>query len=245
MTKLIGFSGKKQSGKNTCANFIYSMYLVNQNLCQKAKVNDTGTIDLIKHNGANITFDINEYYIQPETSSLDQEVMEMVEKLNPYIKLYSFADILKQDICMKLLGLTYEQCYGRDSFKNEITSVIWQGRYLTAREVMQIVGTDIFRSMRHNIWPETTIEKILKDKTELGIITDCRFPNEVEAIKNNNGSIIRLTRDKLKSNEHTSEIALDKDKYDWNNFDYVIDNENLTIYNQSLQLYTILQTIFA
>lgn len=245
MTKLIGFSGKKQSGKNTCANFIYSMYLVNQNLCEKAKVNDIGTIDIVKNNGASITIDINEYYIQPETSTLDQEVLSMIDKLNPYIKLYSFADILKQDICMKLLGLTYKQCYGSDLEKNEITNVNWQGKYLTAREVMQIVGTDIFRSMRNNIWPETTIEKILKDKTELGIITDCRFPNEVEAIKNNNGEVIRLTRDKLKSNDHASEIALDKDKYDWSNFDYVIDNENLSIYDQSLQLYSILQTMFA
>lgn len=32
-------------------------------------------------------------------------------------KIYNFADTLKQDICINLLGLTYDQCYGDDVCK--------------------------------------------------------------------------------------------------------------------------------
>lgn len=245
MTKIIGFSGKKQSGKNTSANFIYSVYLVNQNLCQKAKVNDQGTIDIVKNNGASITVDINQYYLSNNNDTLDSDVVSMVKQLNPYIKLYSFADILKKNICMDLLGLSYNQCYGSDMDKNEITNVYWENKYLTAREVMQVVGTDIFRSMKPNIWPEATINKILDDNTELALITDCRFPNEVDAIHSVGGLVIRLTRNKLNSADHISEVILDKDRYDWSNFDHVIDNENMTIYDQSMYLYNFFQSIFA
>jgi hypothetical protein len=146
---------------------------------------------------------------------------------------------------MKLLGLTYQQCYGSDIEKNEITNVHWENKFLTAREVMQVVGTDIFRSMRSNIWPDTTIEKILNDNTELAIITDCRFPNEVDAIKQAGGLVIRLTRDKLNSSDHLSEIALDKNRYDWSNFDHVVDNDNMTIYDQSMTILNLFQQIFA
>jgi len=245
MTKIIGFSGKKQSGKNTSANFIYSVYLVNQNLCQKAKVNDHGTIDIVKNNGAAITVDINQYYINNNNDVLDSDVANMVKQLNPYIKLYSFADVLKKNICMDLLGLSYSQCYGSDMDKNEITNLYWDNKYLTAREVMQVVGTDIFRSMKPNIWPEATINKILDDNTELALITDCRFPNEVDAIHAAEGIVIRLTRNKLNSSDHISEVILDQDRYDWSKFDHVIDNENMTIYDQSMHLYNLLQSIFA
>jgi len=244
MTKIIGFSGKKQSGKNTSANFIYSIYLANQNLCQKAKVNQQGTIDIIKHNGASITVDINQYYINSSTATLDTDVLDMVTKLNPYIKLYSFADILKKNICMDLLGLTYAQCYGTDIEKNEITNVFWENKYLTAREVMQVVGTDIFRSMKPNIWPEVTINKILNDQSELALITDCRFPNEVDAIHSADGLVIRLKRNKYGLSDHISEVILDEDRYDWSNFDHIIDNENMSIYEQSMSLYNIFQNIF-
>ena len=157
MTKIIGFSGKKQSGKNTSANFIYSLYMINQAHCQKAKINPQGLIDVVKNDNMNITIDVNEYYLNA-SNYIDQEMLDVINKLNSYIKIYSFADILKKNICMDLLDLTYEQCYGPDSSKNEVTNVFWENKYLTAREVMQFVGTDLFRAMKPNIWPESTIK---------------------------------------------------------------------------------------
>ena len=45
MTKIIAFSGKKQSGKNTSANFLYSFFLVNSGLFKSIIITPQGTIE--------------------------------------------------------------------------------------------------------------------------------------------------------------------------------------------------------
>jgi hypothetical protein len=133
---------------------------------------------------------------------------------------------------MNILGLTYDQCYGEDIDKNAITDLEWQGNKLTAREVMQFVGTDIFRKMKNDVWAGATIKKIAQEKPALAIIADCRFPNEVQAIKEAGGIVIKLTRNPYNSN-HESEVALDEVMYPTSNFDLVIYNENLSIQEQN------------
>lgn len=147
-------------------------------------------------------------------------------------KIYNFADPLKQDICMNILGLTYDQCYGTDEDKNQYTEIIWGNKKLTAREVMQFIGTDIFRKMKTDVWAGATIKKITKENPGLGIIADCRFPNEVEVVKSAGGLAIKLMRNPYNSN-HESEQALDKNEYDHNFFDLVIENETLSIQDQN------------
>lgn len=144
------------------------------------------------------------------------------------IKIYNFADPLKHDICMKILGLTHDQCYGDDEYKNQITDIEWEGKKLTAREVMQFVGTDIFRKMKQSVWANTTINKIAEEKPNLAIIADCRFPNEVQAVKDAGGIVIKLTLNPFNS-DHNSETALDPNNYPCRNFDIVIHNHNLTV----------------
>lgn len=162
--------------------------------------------------------------------------------IEPYnsAKIYNFADPLKQDICINILGLTYSQCYGTDEQKNELVDCYWDNKQLTAREVMQMVGTDMFRRMQQNVWSEATIRKIQKENTSMAIIADCRFPNEVEAVKNVGGIVIKLMRNPYNS-DHSSEIALDPDRYDANFFDLVIDNHNMTISQQNQYLSTFLK----
>lgn len=147
-------------------------------------------------------------------------------------KIYNFADPLKQDICMNILGLTHNQCYGEDIDKNTHTDIEWDGIKLTAREVMQFVGTDIFRKMKPDVWAGATIAKIYREQPQLAIIADCRFPNEVDVVKNAGGLVIKLTRNPYNSS-HSSETALDEINYANNNFDLVIHNEILTIQEQN------------
>ena len=40
MTQIIGFAGKKQSGKNTCCNFITMLKMIEKNVCEAARLND-------------------------------------------------------------------------------------------------------------------------------------------------------------------------------------------------------------
>lgn len=153
-------------------------------------------------------------------------------------KIYNFADPLKQ-VCIDILGLTYDQCYGTDENKNELVDCYWPGidEQMTAREVMQHLGTDMFRRLQQNVWSSATIRLIEKEKPDIALIADCRFPNEVDAVKKAGGIVIKLNRN-LYESTHTSEIALDDNLYDQSNFDLVIDNQdsnlskkNKTIYN--------------
>lgn len=146
-------------------------------------------------------------------------------------KIYNFADPLK-DLCMNILGLEYNQCYGSDQDKNELVNCYWNDHQLTAREVLQIVGTEMFRTMQKNVWSDATIRLIKKEQYKYGIIADCRFPNEVDAIKNAGGLVIKLNRN-LYHSSHASEVALDENEYDQNNFDLVIHNNHMTISEQN------------
>lgn len=191
MTTIIAFSGRKQSGKTTCAEFVAKYFNGN------------------------------------------------VEPLNS-AKIYNFADTLKNDICMNILGLSYSQCYGEDIDKNTLTDIVWDNKQLTAREVMQIVGTDIFRKMKNDVWAQATLNRINKESPKLAIIADCRFPNEVEAIKKANGIVIKLTRN-LYNSQHSSETALDENHYSVSNFDLVINNQILSIQEQNHTVLKFLQ----
>lgn len=139
------------------------------------------------------------------------------------VQIYNFADTLKQ-VCIDILGLTPRQCYGEDKYKNELVDCQWNGKQLTAREVMQILGTDILRTMQHNVWTVATIRKIERDNPDVALIGDCRFPNEVEAVQKVGGIVIKLNRD-IYHSDHVSETALDRQTYDELNFDAVIQNQ--------------------
>ena len=154
-------------------------------------------------------------------------------------KIYNFADPLK-NLCMDILGLEYRQCYGSDEEKNELVNCFWDNHQLTAREVLQIVGTDMFRTMQKDVWSNATIRRILRDQPEMAIIADCRFPNEVDAIKRVGGIVIKLTRNPHNS-FHASEMALDPEQYDQNNFDCIIDNNDLSVAEQNEQIKLYLQ----
>ena len=155
-------------------------------------------------------------------------------------KVYNFADPLKQDICINILGLTYDQCYGSDIDKNTLTHIEWNNTKLTAREVMQIVGTDIFRKMYNGVWVDATISKIHRENMGLAVIADCRFPNEVESVKNAGGIVIKLTRN-LYNSDHASEVALDPENYNPSNFDLVVHNESIGIDEQNDLILSFLQ----
>lgn len=187
MTKIIAFSGRKQSGKSTAGEY----------------------------------------------------VQRLMYSINPKINVctYSFADPLKKNICVDLLGLTPQQCWGSDEDKNSLTELLWQNMpgytgnltgQMTAREVMEYVGTKMFRKMKDKIWVEATLNEIKKDNADIALLLDNRFPNEVDPILEIGGYVIRLTRNPFHSIAEP-EVALDPDKYDWNKFSCIIDNDDCDI----------------
>lgn len=176
-----------------------------------------------------------------KTTSCEFVANVFVGNLLGNVKIFNFADPLKNDICIKILGLSYDQCYGSDERKNELVNCYWEGKQMSAREVMQFVGTDIFRKMQNNVWADATINRILNEKSnlDLALIADCRFPNEVDAIKKVGGYIVKLQRNPFNS-DHSSETALDENNYDQDIFDLVIPNNVLAINEQNKIIYNFL-----
>lgn len=236
--QIIAVSGRKQSGKTTIGNFIVSLFLSNMGVSKEIKIDETGDIKLSDLYG-NKTYN----RITPRNKfKNDFVVSSLYDKLDKHIKIYNFADTLKQNVCMDIFGMSYEQCYGSDEDKNSMTDLSWDGKQLSAREAMQLIGTDLCRKLKNNVWINATMSLISKEKPGLAIITDCRFPDEVTAVKKAGGRVIRLTRN-IHNSEHISETVLDKQNYDWNNFDYILDNQTLSIYEQSLRIQEWLQTV--
>jgi len=101
---------------------------------------------------------------------------------------------------------------------------------MTIGEMTQKIGTE---AMRNNFDPDVWTKAIFIDyddeKNYIWIIPDCRFPNEIDAIKSRGGIIIRVNGDPAKVNSntkrdktHISETALDNYK----EFDYIIENNS-------------------
>jgi hypothetical protein len=95
---------------------------------------------------------------------------------------------------------------------------------MTAREFLQYFGTEVMRNIKDSIWVDYTMKRINKEQSSVAIIPDVRFPNEINAIKEAGGIVIRLTRDPFES-DHDCEKALDAESFDWDKFDNIIDNK--------------------
>jgi hypothetical protein len=109
----------------------------------------------------------------------------------------------------------------------------------TVRDFLQLLGTDAIRNGLHsNAWVNALMADYKPAKMDQynpsnWIVTDVRFPNEAEAIKDRGGIIIRIDRPGVEPvNAHPSEIALDN----WD-FDYKIANvSDLVSLKQSVEV---------
>lgn len=76
------------------------------------------------------------------------------------------------------------------------------------RRILQNFGVGI-RAIDEDFWLRTTLTRAL-DARNPAVITDVRFPNEADAIRENGGTLVRIFRPGLDSSDsHASETALD------------------------------------
>lgn len=101
--------------------------------------------------------------------------------------------------------------------------------YMTGREVMEYFGTGIVRRMFEDAWVNATIKQMAStSKPTNFIIADVRSSNEIAKLFAAGGFVVRLTRDE-QQRDTKIERQLDKDQYNWRNFDEVIDNTDLSV----------------
>lgn len=115
----------------------------------------------------------------------------------------SFADTLK-DAVSAVFGWDRTLLEGRTKEAREWREEVdpwWAERLdmptLTPRWVLQYWGTEVCRKSFHDdIWIASLENKIRNSKDDI-IVSDVRFPNEVKAIKNQNGKMIWVQRGRL------------------------------------------------
>jgi hypothetical protein len=126
---------------------------------------------------------------------------------------YAFADKLKT-ICMEIFGLNYKQLYGTPHDKERIDD-FWD---VSPRVIMQEVGT-AFRNIEksnsdlNKIWIKSLHREINMKKNNLVVISDIRYPDELESIREYKKKdwkvlILNIQRNEISDDLHESETQI-------------------------------------
>ena len=112
----------------------------------------------------------------------------------------SFANTLK-DAVSAVFGWDRDLLEGRTRHSREWREQVdawWADRLgmpdLTPRWVLQYWGTEVVRRSFHDDTWIASLENRLRKTTDDVVISDCRFPNEIGAIKRAGGLVIRVHR---------------------------------------------------
>lgn len=201
--KLIGIHGLKGAGKDTLVTLI-KMHLISYR-------------DAI--------------YLQPQAQQhLYNTALKnindsswMVAHLNMVIE--RFAKPLKTCIS-GFLDVDVDELNKQDVKTAQLDSTIWHtitGDPLTIRDLHTRIADAIKEAINPDIFATSCIERInTNEHSELFIINDVRFPNELEILQNNGAYCVKITRGQQPTGEpvHASEQGLPSDK-----FDYLIRND--------------------
>ena len=120
------------------------------------------------------------------------------------IQIVHFADSLKETAQVLFRIGEWET----NTQEGKKTTINWIGK--TVRELLQGIGQGLRDAIDPNLWI-----KILFANTEGWtnyIIADVRYPNEIKAIKERNGILLRIDRKGTGAGNHSSETALDNYK---------------------------------
>lgn len=260
MGVVLGFSGEKQSGKNTCCNMAVGAMLAGLDVI---KTDEEGQGWMINPKDGSLW--VSNIYGNKSAAGIldmmndDPKAQDFLYRhIYPYVKIYAYADLLKETL-INIFNIDRKKIYGTDADKNELTPYKWEDMpgvvttkfedkwgntlddynliyhkpgHMTIRELMQFFGTDICRKMYENVWVEGLLRRIVAEDPLVALVCDIRFPGEIDGVKSIGGKVVRLTKTNPDKGTHKSETVLDKKNYDWSNFDYVMNNEEMNFLEQ-------------
>lgn len=235
---LIGVSGRIGSGKDTVGQII--LYLTNR-FDRYLKI----PFDVNEDYHIGSSFKVKKYAdkLKDVVCLLIDCTREQLEDRDFKEKeLGEGWNVYKIDYQTEYDGVTHEHS---KIFLTEDEAVDWyeplylrplRGRYfrLTPRLLTQLIGTECGRKIIHpNLWVNSLFSEYNKGKRlkiangqdlnlntlDKWIITDVRFPNEKKAIEEKGGFVIRVNRENIPIDNHSSETSLDNAT-----FKHVIDN---------------------
>lgn len=246
MTKILVLAGKKQSGKNTAANFAVG-YQITQLARQATPYlpnrftidEETGELIISPPNNPALDEQLTGEHVLNLYDTSEDTQLWLNDCVYPHVKLYAFADMLKAT-ASSVFGIPQEWVNGTDEDKRRETHIMWRNmgaflapkkvaelkksekydKKMTVREFLQYFGTNVCRKIYDDCWVESCFRRIEIDQPDMAIICDCRFKNEVKASKKHDARIVKLNRAPFASDTHASEVDLDKMHN--NNFDLVV-----------------------
>lgn len=229
-SRIIGLAGKKGAGKDAAARFIAGINLVTHGYIDEFHSLNNGDIEIA---GKKIK-DVNT--INPEFVKVYHFADYLKEIChNIFGVSWQALNVFKDSntICRweNMPGVvTNEEVYNavqkflekkRELVSDAYTLPIMYHRpgIMTARQLLQYLGTEVFRRIHSDCWIECILNKINDEKPKIAIVADARFTNELDAIKAVKGKCIKLTRT-TGVDEHVSEI----DFLSYQDWDAIIDN---------------------
>jgi hypothetical protein len=212
MKKIVLVSGKLQTGKNQFADYLEQAYTLDK-------------VEVVQDCFAQYLKDECKEDFKPLTKFLNRIANQIKSLCDPMLiynhktKKYDIEATKggpeESDFMYFLQKLrTHDENFYED--KNDITRIL-----------LQTYGTEIFRKRVDNdYWVKRMISKIKESDKKVFIITDVRFPNEIDLVMEEDEfdvCTIRVERDMDRSgpeHKHPSETSLDG----FNGFNYIVDN---------------------
>jgi len=251
---LISLSAKKQTGKNTSAHM---MQFIIENYKEGLNADSMFAFYLLDYN-----YDFKKTEQKQFASKIKQIVSLLINCDIKDLENESFKNKILPEEWWKIkitsLNLQNEpetvyfdyltEQNKFEDYKKDVNHCIMSEyvEKMTPRLMLQLIGTE---GMRDTIHPNIWVTSLFSDykETDNWFITDCRFPNEIKAIKARDGITIKINRQTTPSLDgetfitklqitHPSETALD----DYTEWDYIIDN-NGTFKELFIELFKILK----
>lgn len=241
MENLIGIAGKMQSGKDTIGKII--QYLTCKNMNKDSYWSQADFFGDNFHAAKWLSLN-SDYQIKKFADSLKDMICILLNCTREQLedKEFKEKELGEEWAIWKVLlingsrfgGLYLDKKtakYTSQFSSLQPTEVVKE--ILTPRKLLQLLGTECGREIIHpNIWVNALFNDYKPTpQYPYWVITDVRFPNEADAIRERGGIIIKVNRKhgyntpdgkwkEMPINYHESERALDN--YD---FDYVIEND--------------------
>lgn len=147
---------------------------------------------------------------------------------NTWAESIAFADPIKKMIRTAYPEIPRKWLYGASKYRSQIIPGAFKdGVPLTVRQCLIDIGNDFGRRYKSDIWLRNfdhTYNKLIKKEVAIVMVTDCRFRNEFDHLKDLGFYQIRLYRNSHTKINDISETNQDSIKD--SEFNYVVHNNS-------------------
>lgn len=162
---------------------------------------------------------------------------QMIQEYFPQAERLAFADKLKESIAA-LFNMSLEDIDRLKNMEERVAIDLWAGEppnlehhtLGSMRLMLQRMGTEVGRELfGERFWLDMAFAKTKPDG--FYVITDCRFDNEAEYVRERGGVVWEIVRPSLESSDnHASEVPVDRKLID----DIIVNDGDLEIFRQKV-----------